>query len=412
MYSPDVSEVALPHFSELRRQCVMRMLQSPHALWTERDHAGMRQIASDYARRHKRKRREDWEFDPCIQAITRDVEDAVPPLPKWACLVAWLAPEGAVTFNPEIISKIALAALNNTLGKPQPSFGPAKSSFQKGAFNMPYAAEISRRSPTAFLFVIDQSGSMNDRWMETKTKAQALSDAINRVLMELVTKCSKEEGIRHYFDVGVIGYGGSGCRDALAFIPGGVLKSIQEIERQPMRVEDRTVKVPDGAGGIIEQSVKFPVWFEPVADGGTPMCAALSMAGNAIKEWADGHLQSFPPIVIHITDGEANDGDPEPTAELIKQLATYDGNVLLFNLHISGAAGMKVLFPSNEGDLPCADARRLFRMSSALPEQMLRAAQNAGYNGVSGTRGYGYNADFTDVVSFLTIGTRPANDAR
>lgn len=277
---------------------------------------------------------------------------------------------------------------------------------------MTYTAEISRRNPTAFLFVIDQSGSMNDRWMETKTKAQALSDAINRVLMELVTKCSKEEGVRHYFDVGVIGYSGDGCRDALAFIPGGVLKPIHEIERQPLRVEDRTVKVPDGAGGIIEQRVKFPVWFEPVADGGTPMCAALGMAGNAIKDWADAHLGSFPPIVIHITDGESNDGDPEPTAELIKQLATYDGNVLLFNLHISGAAGLKVLFPAHDGDVPSPEAKRLFRMSSVLPDQMLRAAQGAGYSGSAGTRGYGYNADFTDVVSFLTIGTRPANDAR
>jgi uncharacterized protein YegL len=277
---------------------------------------------------------------------------------------------------------------------------------------MAYSAEISRRNPTAFLFIIDQSGSMNDRLMETKTKAQALSDAINRVLMELVTKCSKEEGVRHYFDVGVIGYGGTGCRDALAFIPGGVLKPIHEIERQPLRVEDRTVKVPDGAGGIIEQTVKFPVWFAPVADGGTPMCAALNMAGQAMKEWADAHLNSFPPIVIHITDGEANDGDPEPTAELIKQLATHDGNVLLFNLHISGSAGMKALFPANESDIADPDAKRLFRMSSPLPDPMLRAAQSAGYSGVPGIRGYGYNADFTDVVSFLNIGTRPANEAR
>ena len=38
-------------------------------------------------------------------------------------------------------------------------------------------------------------------------KADGVADAINRMLQNLVIKCAKEEGIRDYFHVAVIGYG-------------------------------------------------------------------------------------------------------------------------------------------------------------------------------------------------------------
>ena len=50
-------------------------------------------------------------------------------------------------------------------------------------------------------------------------------------------------------------------------------------------VVERFVKVPDGAGGIVEVSRKFPVWLEPRAVAGTPMCEALSEAAKALEDW-------------------------------------------------------------------------------------------------------------------------------
>src|SRR4051812_30141040 len=74
---------------------------------------------------------------------------------------------------------------------------------------MPYQAEISRTNPSSFLFLIDQSGSMSDSFPgeTSSSKADQLATILNRWLTDLVIKCSKDEGIRHYFDVGVIGYG-------------------------------------------------------------------------------------------------------------------------------------------------------------------------------------------------------------
>ena len=81
---------------------------------------------------------------------------------------------------------------------------------------MPYSAEISRTHPTCFLFLIDQSGSMSDQASNLMmTKAQFVSDALNRVVMNLIARSSKAEGVRDYFEIGVIGYGGNGVRNPL-----------------------------------------------------------------------------------------------------------------------------------------------------------------------------------------------------
>ena len=66
---------------------------------------------------------------------------------------------------------------------------------------MSHEAQISRINPTAFLFVVDQSGSMSDRMSIGKSKAEFVSDALNRTLMNLIGRCTKSEGVRDYFEV-------------------------------------------------------------------------------------------------------------------------------------------------------------------------------------------------------------------
>ena len=55
---------------------------------------------------------------------------------------------------------------------------------------MSHEAQISRTSPTAFLFLVDQSGSMMDKMSSGKTKAEFVSDVLNKTLMDLITRCS------------------------------------------------------------------------------------------------------------------------------------------------------------------------------------------------------------------------------
>lgn len=272
---------------------------------------------------------------------------------------------------------------------------------------MSHEAQISRSNPTVFLFVVDQSGSMSDKMSIGKSKAEFVSDALNRTLVNLVGRCRKSEGVRDYFEVGVIGYGGHGVENGFPGALGSrVINPISAIEQNPTRVEDRKKKMDDGAGGIVEIAVKFPVWFEPRADGGTPMRAALTKAAEELAVWCDAHPDSYPPTVLHVTDGESGDGEPEEIASNLAQLRTNDGPVVVMNIHVSSLGSDTVKFPGSESGLPDNYAKLLFRMSSPLPAGLAAAAKDKGYNVSPESRGYVFNADAGEIVDFFDIGTR------
>lgn len=272
---------------------------------------------------------------------------------------------------------------------------------------MTYSAAIQRSEPTAFLFLVDQSGSMGDKMAGEKTKAQFVADVLNRTLMNLVTRCTRSEGVRNYFDVGVIGYGSSGVGNGFSGALGGqILHPISAIEANPLRVEDRKKKVDDGAGGLVEQTVKFPVWFQPVSNGGTPMCAALTLAAETLVSWCDAHPTSYPPTVLHVTDGESGDGNPEQLASMLRQISTNDGEALLLNIHVSTSDVSPSKFPSSDSGLPDEFAKLLFRMSSLLPSHLVNFAKEKGYTVGSESRGFVFNADAAEIVEFFDIGTR------
>jgi hypothetical protein len=175
------------------------------------------------------------------------------------------------------------------------------------------------------------------------------------------------------------------------------------------RIEERARKVDDGAGGLVDQTVKFPIWFDAVARDGTPMCAALQRAQQVLSAWLGAHPGCFPPVAINITDGESTDGDPASAAQEVTKLASDDGNVLLFNLHLSSQRSNPIEFPDGEESLPDEYARLLFHLSSPLPGYMRRAAQQEGFTVSDGARGFVFNADMVSVIRFLDIGTRPSN---
>lgn len=274
---------------------------------------------------------------------------------------------------------------------------------------MTYTAEISRTVPTAFLFLVDQSGSMQDVMESGTTKAQFVADVLNRTLTTLITRCTKAEGTRDYFHVGVIGYSDSQAQNGLAGpLAGSVLNPISAIEAAPLRVEDRMKRVDDGAGGLVNQPMKFPVWFEAHAGGGTPMCHAITTAAEVIAAWCDQHPDSYPPTVLHVTDGESTDGNPEELSEALRLIRTNDGELLFFNLHVSTSGGPRVHFPDSDAGLPETNARLLYRMSSPLPSHLAKVAQEKGMKVSAESRGFMFNGEAPEIVDFFDIGTRAA----
>ena len=145
------------------------------------------------------------------------------------------------------------------------------------------------------------------------------------------------------------------------------------------------------------------------ASGTTPMNQALAQAKSVIETWLSQHPDCFPPIVINITDGEATDGDPSNAAEEIRRLKSNDGDVLLFNIHLSSQKGQQAIeYPASDTGLPDPYAHQLFRMSSVLPSQMAANASREGSSAGEGARGFVFNAEMQEVIKALDIGTRPS----
>lgn len=276
---------------------------------------------------------------------------------------------------------------------------------------MAYSAEISRANPSCFIFLIDQSGSMVEpiAGSDGKRKCDSVADAINRLLHNLIIKCARGEGVRDFYEVCVIGYGAEVNPGFSGPLAGRDIVKLSEVANNPARVEERTKEIDDGAGGTIIQKVKFPVWFEPVAKGTTPMGQALELSHTLLQSWVAGHQFSYPPIVINISDGEATDFGPVPQAEALTSLATADGNVLLLNCHISSTNQNPIIFPENDDDLPDEFARTLFQVSSVLPANMRDLAQSENLHLGDTARGFAFNADMVELIRFLDIGTRASN---
>lgn len=284
----------------------------------------------------------------------------------------------------------------------------------------PYTQEISRQNKACFLFLLDQSYSMEEPLGHSRNrKCDELVSAINGWLQNMAIRASGDEGIKDWMDVGVFGYRTdpratpiieSALQGPLA---GRQLVSIKEIGDHPARIETRVQAIPDDqTGEMIEIPCEAPVWVDPKAEGGTPMCHMLYRAHEILSNWIAEHPRSFPPIVIHITDGESQDGDPTPYAEALRALATEDGNVLLFNCHLSMTACDPFMFPASEQGLPDEFAKVLFRMSSVLPDPFLRHAVAEGFPLQPGARGMAFNADMVCLIQFLNMGTQAAPGLR
>jgi len=282
----------------------------------------------------------------------------------------------------------------------------------------PYTAQITRDSPSAFLFLIDQSGSMAEHLIyngEKISKADAVAKIINKLLYDIINRCKKAEGIRDYFDIALIGYGGNSAHSANLLWDGNLVGrdwvSVSELDQNYLSKEDVIIeKVIRGVVKHSSESVKS--WIKPLAKYRTPMKPALQMAHTLIGEWIANHsnVVCFPPVIMNITDGAVTDATEEEViqeARLIEQLHTPDGNVLLMNIHISDKTGDAVLFPANSTQLSKNNyAKFLYDLSSELPvvfHKEIAAFKNSDI--ASKYVAMAFNADMAALIQILNIGT-------
>ena len=283
----------------------------------------------------------------------------------------------------------------------------------------PYTAQITRNTPTAFIFLIDQSVSMQKKTMlygEEMTMAEAASRIVNNQINELVYRCIKLNDTRHYYDIAVVGYGEKAYSGWEGELAGRGFVSPEELKNHPY-TKITTRKETRTRNGVKINEVEQIQWVSAHHDRPwTHYHDAFDYAKRLLEEWMKEHHEKdcYPPTVIHVTDGEFKHATRElvtQKANELKAMFTNDGNVILFNIHFTAQNGCKsVVCPINKNELSGnAYAEALFDMSSLLPERYnLDIARCLNDTRAGRHVAMGINADATTLIKLMDIGT-PTN---
>ncbi|MBP3680227.1 MAG: DUF4433 domain-containing protein, partial [Bacteroidaceae bacterium] len=282
-----------------------------------------------------------------------------------------------------------------------------------------YTAQITRSTPTAFIFMVDHSVSMQKRTMlngEEMSMAEAVARIVNHQINELVLRCIKSNEVRHYYDIAVIGYAQNVYSGWNGTLSGRDFVSPEELKNNPFkkiitREEKRTRK------GVVVKEVEKVQWLEARHDGSwTHVHKAFGRAKELLDEWMKKYHDKdcYPPTIINITDGEFNGATKEEVlqeANELKSMFTNDGNVILFNIHISANKGLSLSCPLSKDELKGNSyATTLFEMSSLLPLRYNAPISNIRKDSDMDARhvAMAVNADMSTLIQLMDIGT-PTN---
>ncbi len=284
---------------------------------------------------------------------------------------------------------------------------------------IPYTAQITRNTPTAFIFLVDHSVSMQQKttlYGEEMTMAEAAARIVNNQINELVLRCVKMGETRHYYDIAVVGYGEGAYSGWQGELEGRKFVSPEELKAHPytrttIRKEIRTRK------GVQIKEVEQVQWVSARYDGHwTHYHEAFDYARDLLAYWMTDHHKKdcYPPTVIHITDGVFNHASKEDViqkANELKSMFTNDGNVILFNIHFTPDLDAKsVACPIAKSELggdPYAET--VFELSSLLPERYNLDIERCLNDKRAGRHvAMGMNADATTLIKLMDIGT-PTN---
>ena len=282
-----------------------------------------------------------------------------------------------------------------------------------------YTAQITRNTPTAFIFLIDQSVSMQKTttlYGEEMPMAEAVARIVNHQLNELVLRCIKGSETRDYYDIAIIGYGENAYSGWKGELEGRDFVKPSELKEHPYK-KITTKKETRTRKGVKVVEVEEVQWVEAEAtEGWTRVHLAFEKAKGLLDEWMEKHHEKdcYPPTIINITDGEFNGATKEyvlQQANELKSMFTNDGNVILFNIHISANKAVCVTCPASKDEVSFSSlATTMYEMSSLLPMRYSDRIADLRGDGTPNNRyrAMSINADMSTLIQLMDIGT-PTN---
>lgn len=131
-----------------------------------------------------------------------------------------------------------------------------------------YSRSITREHRTAFILLLDRSGSMREKVVfdgREVTKACAVAETANRFLFELTERARRNDSVRDYYDIAVLSYSGDSVEPLLSDDMTFVTVSELARRRVGQSVWSREHRLPDGSHRIVATST--PRHIEPHAEG-------------------------------------------------------------------------------------------------------------------------------------------------
>ena len=284
-----------------------------------------------------------------------------------------------------------------------------------------YDQKITRHNPALIIILIDQSSSMSDLLFTSDGKSFSIAKIAkyicDKYLYEAFRTCNAGNEVRPYIDLAIIGYGTS-IRSAMPKI------GIEELPFSVTKLSETWIKKNDSESSGNEYELPRYEWVEEVSNGTTSMLAALTKTKEIIEKWTSNHHNSFPPIVINITDGMPTDDinlkqryenadslgdlttlDIFSMSRQIQKLGTKNGNVLFCNAHVSNTNLTQILYPMSTSNIDNPFAELMFEMSSQIPNELILVGIEMGLPISEGSRFFIYNADANSLLNFVSFGT-------
>jgi hypothetical protein len=216
-------------------------------------------------------------------------------------------------------------------------------------------------------------------------KIDAVTNAIQKVAVKMVQRSTKGTTVSPRYRVAMFAYS-SYVIDLL-----GGIKTIEELAKMGVP-KLTTLDMTDTAAAFLEAERLLTAELPKMEDHPAP-------------------------LICHMTDGDYNGSDPEPIARRIQTLAVPDGNILIENIFVkSGVVRVSDVKTwsgiSSVDELSGAYARKLFEMSSPIPESYRNVMREFGYQLDEGARML-FPGDKPDLVElgFVMSGATPVTRA-
>lgn len=295
--------------------------------------------------------------------------------------------------------------------QPQSSVG-VEAQPPAGAGTEPAGSTVSRSGEKAALAVI-----VLDRYLGEEPSAaetmnfSPLQEAANEILRQLSAKPCTELPI----DVAIVSYGAGsdGQADVRTTFNGPLagrdyVRTV-ELSDGAIRVDEKTVEMSNGAGGILSFTRRTPIHFDLPATTACPPQHAFAAVAAIIAKWCAAHLKGCAPVVLHLTRASYEVSDVKAAAELLAGLQTDGGALRLQHSVLPVSPHPSCLYPAIDDEIGDETMRALWGLSSPLIDwEKLRGTKRSYIS--AGARAFVVNGSFDTLAEELAIAVASSQD--